>query len=100
MSAQKQTTATPFSVSHLVIVQLSNPPEAAKATVRPFRSLTVTRDSVGQPSRLPFSFAQYQTGKRDACPTIFLRSRKLGGQPVDEWDAMGHGMKVDRRSTD
>jgi hypothetical protein len=24
----------------------------------------------------------------------------MEGQPVDEWDAMGHGMKVDRRSTD
>ena len=41
MSAVKQTTFTPFSVSHLVTVQESSPPEAAKATVWPFRSATV-----------------------------------------------------------
>src|SRR5215213_6298699 len=45
MSAVKQTTLTRFSVSHLVTVQLSSPPEAAKATVCPFRSCTVTLTS-------------------------------------------------------
>ena len=38
MSAVNATTVTPFSVSHLVTVQESSPPEAAKATVLPFRS--------------------------------------------------------------
>ena len=42
MSAVKQTTVTPASVSHFVTVQLSSPPDAAKATVWPFRSFTVT----------------------------------------------------------
>src|SRR5215204_623983 len=41
MSAVKQTTFTPFSVSHLVTVQESRPPDAANATVWPFRSATV-----------------------------------------------------------
>ena len=41
MSAVKQTTLTPFSVSHLVTVQESSPPLAANATVWPLRSLTV-----------------------------------------------------------
>jgi hypothetical protein len=41
MSAVKQTTFTPCSVSHLVTVQESRPPLAANATVWPFRSATV-----------------------------------------------------------
>src|SRR5262245_3823866 len=87
MSAVKQTTVTPFSVSHLVMVQLSSPPEAAKATVRPFRSLTVTEVSARSIKSPRFSYA-------------VAPHSQTGEFTVDEWDAMGHGMKVDRRSTD
>ena len=43
MSAVKQTTLTPSSVSQRVMVQLSSPPDAAKATVLPLRAETVVR---------------------------------------------------------
>src|SRR6516164_9009344 len=43
MSAVTQTTLTPFSVSQRVMVQLSSPPDAAKAMVLPFKVSTLIR---------------------------------------------------------
>src|ERR1043165_2588349 len=43
MSAVRQTTLTPLSVNQRVIVQLSSPPDAAKATVLPFKCSSVRR---------------------------------------------------------
>src|SRR5438093_243879 len=53
MSAVRHTTRTPCSVSQRVMVQLSRPPDAAKATVWPFSCVAfiVATTSVGQVKR-------------------------------------------------
>src|SRR5262249_45472122 len=95
MSAVKQTTATPFSVSHFVMVHESSPPDAATATVLPFRSSTVVDTG-------PLRFF----GWSGCCLGIIYEhppdphTDSPRSLDVDEWDALGPGMKIDRRATD
>src|SRR5262245_34803777 len=95
MSAVKQTTVTPASVSQRVTVQLSSPPDAAKATVFPFSSCTV-RLTVG--SGFSVGFALGWSNIYGHRPT--LHTARFEEPTLDEWDSLGPGMKIDRRATD
>src|SRR5262245_47460057 len=93
MSAVQQTTVTPASVNHLVTVQLSSPPDAAKATVFPFRSCTV-RLTVGSGFSVGFTVGWSNIyGHR---PTLHTEGAARGrvGRPGtgDEDRPPGHGL--------
>src|SRR4051794_13064704 len=85
MSAVKQTTLTPFSVSQRVTVQESRPPDAAKATVWPLRSARVVMEVILGGEAQGRCWLQYNRAGRAAHPREDgLNSRRGGQEGLDD----------------